>query len=121
MNTKMSGKSNKITLLSFLGSVLAGLLASLCCIGPLVFIFLGISGAAFFTKFEEYRWPLGILAVGFLAVGFFFTYRGGECAPGSSCAVNPGRKKLNKILLWISSVLVAALIFSPDIIGFLLT
>ena len=115
----MADKVDKITVFSFTGSIITGLLASLCCIGPLVFIFLGLSGAAFFAKFEEYRWIFGTLAFGFLAIGFFFTYRGGEdCTPESSCAVNPGRRKINKFLLWITAILVIAFIFSPNILGF---
>ncbi len=35
------------------GSVLGGILASVCCIGPLVFALLGISRAAFAQSFER--------------------------------------------------------------------
>ena len=118
----MADKTEKMTLFASLGSVVSGLLASLCCIGPLVFVILGLSGAAFFTKLEQYRWIFGTIAFGFLAFGFFFAYRGGEeCSPGTSCAVNPGRRKLNKILLWIAAILVVATIFSPNIIGFFMS
>ena len=117
----MADKVDKITVFSFTGSIIAGLLASICCIGPLMFVFLGLSGAAFFAKFEEYRWIFGTLAFGFLAIGFFFTYRGGEdCTRGTSCTINPGRRKLNKVLLWVSAVLVVGFILSPNIIGFFL-
>ena len=37
------------------GSVIGGILASVCCIGPLVFALLGISGAAFAQRFEPLR------------------------------------------------------------------
>jgi mercuric ion transport protein len=37
------------------GSVIGGILASLCCIGPLVFALLGISGAAFAQRFAPLR------------------------------------------------------------------
>lgn len=114
--------SSKSILISSLGSVFAGLLASVCCIGPLVFVLLGLSGAAVFAKFEEYRWVFGTLAVGFLVFAFILVYRGGrDCAPGANCAVNPGRRRLNTILLLVSAVLVAAFIFSPNIIGFFLS
>ena len=117
----MANISEKVTLFSSLGSIVAGLLASLCCIGPLLFVFLGLSGAAFFAKFEGYRWLFGTSAFGFLALGFFFAYRSGQdCAPGSTCAVNPGRKRLNKILLWLTVILVISFIFSPNIIAFFL-
>ncbi len=118
----MMNKVEKIRVFSYLGSVISAVLASICCIGPLVFVFLGLSGAAFFANFEAYRWVFGVIALGFLALGFFFTYRKNkECAPESSCAVNPSRRKLNKILLWVSTVLVVVFIFSPNIIGFFIT
>lgn len=114
----MVDKTEQITVLSTIGSIIAGLAASLCCIGPLAFVILGLSGAAFFVKLEQYRWLFGGVAIGFLALGFFFAYRDiGECAPGSSCEANPKRRKLNRIVLWIAAVLVAAFIFSPNIIG----
>ncbi len=118
----MADKTEKITLFASLGSITSGLVASLCCIGPLVFVVLGLSGTAFFTKFEQYRWIFGTVALGFLALGFFVAYRGEkECAPGTSCAINPKRRKLNKIVLWIAAILVVVFIFSPNIIGFFVT
>ncbi len=118
----MADKAEKITLLSSIGSVISGLLASLCCIGPLVFVVLGLSGAAFFSRLENYRWFFGAVALGFLAIGFFFVYRNGEeCSPGTGCAVSPSGRKLNKLILWIATILVVAFIFLPDIIGFFVT
>jgi len=115
----MDSQIEKTTLYATIGSVLTGILASLCCIGPLVFVLLGLSGAAFFASLEQYRWLFGGVAVGALALGFFFEYRsGGACAPGTSCEVNPRARKLNRIVLWIAAVLVAAFILSPNIIGF---
>ncbi len=118
----MDDKTDKVTYFASIGSILSGLLASLCCIGPLIFVILGLSGAAFFAKLEQYRWIFGTVAIGFLALGFFFTYRNGEeCSPGSSCAVNPKRKTLNRIVLWIAAILVVLFIFSPNIIGIFVT
>ncbi|MBY0413186.1 MAG: organomercurial lyase MerB, partial [Bdellovibrionales bacterium] len=54
----------------FIGGILAGFLALLCCIGPLVLTILGVSGAAVLSKFEFLRVPLTIaIAVLF---GFIF-------------------------------------------------
>jgi len=118
----MADQSEKITYLSSIGSVVAGLIASLCCIGPLVFVILGLSGAAFFVKLEQYRWIFGSIALGFLALGFFLTYRREkECEPGASCTVNPKRRRLNKIILWTATILVIAFIFSPNIIGYFMS
>ncbi len=111
-------KLEKLGVFSSFNAVISAVLASICCIGPLVFVLLGLSGAAFFAKFEQYRWLFGAIAFGFLALGFFFTYRSSEsCAPDTSCATNPIWRKLNKILLWVSAVLVVGFILSPNIIG----
>lgn len=118
----MGDKTDKMTLFASIGSVISGLVASLCCIGPLVFVILGLSGAAFFAKLEQFRWLFGVVALGFLALGFFFVYRKKEeCAPGTSCAISPRKRKLNKIILWIATILLIAFIFSPNIIGFFIT
>lgn len=114
----MSNKIEKITFLSSISSVIAGFVASLCCIGPLIFVIVGLSGAAFFAKLEQYRWIFGGIALGFLALGFFFAYKGGDkCEPGTSCAVNPKRRRLNKFILWTATILVVGFVFSPNIIG----
>jgi mercuric ion transport protein len=118
----MADKTEKITFFASIGSVISGLVASLCCMGPLAFVILGLSGAALSAKLEQYRWLFGAVALGFLSLGFFFAYREKwECVPNASCKVNPKRRKLNRIILWIAAILVVAFIFSPNIIGFFIT
>lgn len=118
----MAEKTEKVTLFASIGSVISSFVASLCCIGSLLFVFLGIGGFAFFAKFKQYDWLFGILALGLLGLGFFFTYRGREeCASDPSCAVNYGKRKFKKIILWISTVLVIGFLISPYILAFLLT
>ena len=45
--------------------ILAGLLASVCCVGPLILTILGVGGAAALSKFEFLRMPM-ILVVAVL-------------------------------------------------------
>ena len=117
----MMNKVEKIRVFSYFGSVISAVLASICCIGPLAFVLLGLSGAAFFAKFEQHRWLFGAIALIFLGLGFYITYRDrGSCEPNTSCTADPGRRKLNKGLLWISAVLVIGFILFPNIIGFFL-
>src|SRR5712691_4804969 len=72
------------------GSVVSGVLASACCMGPLVLSLLGVSGAAFAQRFEPLRPYLLVLTYGLLGGGFYLTYRPGkaDCAPGEVCGMS---------------------------------
>lgn len=111
--------ANKAQKTTLAGSLFTAILASICCIGPLVFAVLGISGAGFILKFEAYR-PLFIsLASVLLGAAFYFTYKkksADECADGSYCA-NPKSDRINKIILWVATGLVFIAIFFPTIIS----
>lgn len=105
------GPSRKWTIASAAGAVLAALGASLCCIGPLVFAVLGIGGASLLVKFEAYRPYFTSATVGFLGLGFYFTYRPRRIAKdaqgGPECACeHPRSNRLSKILLWVATGLV---------------
>ncbi|GIW46913.1 MAG: hypothetical protein KatS3mg078_0790 [Deltaproteobacteria bacterium] len=114
----MDGKSDRLGFFAAIGAMVSGLLASICCIGPLVFVVLGLGGAALFSKLEQYRLPFALASFSLLALGFFFAYRnGGECSQGSDCAVNPRRRRFTRIVLWVAAILVAVFIFLPDIVG----
>lgn len=110
----MTEKTERVALFAIVGSIISGFTALLCCLGPLVFMTLGFGGVAIFTKFEQYRLPIGAVALGLLALNFYLTYRGEEkCTPGSSCTVTLGRKKFNKIMLWALTILVLVFISFP--------
>src|SRR5216684_2435510 len=86
----------------------AAILASTCCLGPLLMVALGFSGAWIgnLTLLEPYR-PL-FIGVGLLAL--FFAYRrifrpARACNPGDVCAV-PQLKTTYKIIFWTVAALV---------------
>lgn len=88
---------------------LAAILASTCCLGPLILVALGFSGAWIgnLTVLEPYR-PLFI---GAAMVAMAFAYRrifrpARACAPGEVCAVAEVRTTY-KVIFWA----VAALVF----------
>jgi mercuric ion transport protein len=89
------------------GSIVGGFLASVCCIVPLVFAVLGISGAAFALRFEPLRPYFLVLTYGLLAGAFYLTYRPAkaECGPGEACAV-PTASRAAKAALWIVGIVV---------------
>jgi copper chaperone CopZ len=97
------------------GAVLAAFAASLCCVGPLLFVALGLGAFSAASVFESMRpWLLGVTAV-FLAIGFYRAYfkRETACASGEACATKPA----NRAGLWIATVLVLAFALSPYYIG----
>lgn len=93
------------------GGVLGAILASACCIGPLVLLTLGISGAwiANLTALEPYKPIFAVIALGFIAAGFRQVYfrKPTVCEPGSYCA-RPSSARITKTALWAALVLVLA-------------
>jgi mercuric ion transport protein len=89
------------------GSVISGVLASACCIGPLAFGMLGISGAALARSFEPFRPFLLILTYGLLGAAFYVAYRPARaaCGPGEACEM-PRVNRAGVVLLWIAAVVV---------------
>jgi mercuric ion transport protein len=103
-----AGKSRNGGYGALLTGGFAAILASTCCLGPLVLITLGASGAwiSNLTLLEPYR-PLFI---GAAVVALFFAYRriwrpATECAPGQVCAL-PSVNRRYKLLFWIVVALV---------------
>ena len=96
---------------------LAAILASTCCLGPLVLITLGFSGAwiANLTVLEPFR-PV---FVGAALVALFFAWRriwrpAATCRPGEVCAL-PKVKTTYKTLFWLIAALVAIALAFPYI------
>jgi mercuric ion transport protein len=87
---------------------LAAILASTCCLGPLVLVMLGVSGAWIgnLTALEPYR-PFFL---GAAALALLFAYRrifrpAAACAPGEVCAT-PRVGRAYRITFWIVAALV---------------
>lgn len=105
---------------ALLAGGLAALLASTCCLGPLVLVTLGFSGAWIgnLTALEPYR-PLFI---GAALVALFFAYRRlfrpvQACNPGEVCAI-PQVRSSYKILFWIVAALVLVALAFPFVVPF---
>jgi mercuric ion transport protein len=95
--------------------ILAAIGASACCVGPLVLLALGISGAwiGSLTALEPYRPILIGLALFFLGLAFYRLYFSRRvCAPGSACA-SPRTLKHQRVAFWIVTGLVLGLISVP--------
>ena len=98
------------------GSLLAGLLASACCLGPLVLGVLGLSSLGLGAALAPLRpWFLGLTAT-FLAIGFYFAYRPRRveaCAPGEACA-KPVSRRNQRVGLWVVTAAAALLASYPS-------
>jgi len=98
------------------GSVLSALLASLCCIGPVVFSIIGAGSLGFAAAFEPYRPYLMAMTVIFLGAGFYFTYRKREVAcEDGNCKVESA-STLVKLTLWVAAAIAVVFMFFPQII-----
>jgi mercuric ion transport protein len=91
------------------GGVLGAFLASACCVGPLVLLTLGVSGAwiGSLTALEPYKPIFALVALAFIGAGLWQVYfrSATVCEPGSYCA-RPSSSRIAKTALWGSLVLV---------------
>lgn len=97
---------------------LAAILASTCCLGPLVLIAVGFSGAWIgnLTVLEPYR-PVFI---GAALVALFFAWRRifrpvDACKPGEVCAI-PQVRHAYKLIFWVVAVLVLIALGFPYVL-----
>ena len=102
------------TVLAGAGGVAAAIGSALCCAGPLVAVFLGLSGAGLAATFEPLRPYFATAAVGGLGYGFYVLRREerNACEPGKPCASPTVRRRM-KLLLWIATVIAVPLITFP--------
>jgi len=91
------------------GGVVGALLASTCCIAPLVLLMLGVSGAWIgnLTALEPYKPIFAGVGLVFIGLGFRQVYfkPKAACEEGSYCA-RPESALVTKSALWLSTVLV---------------
>src|SRR5262249_30234756 len=82
-------------------------MASACCIVPLAFAALGISGAGFALRFEPLRPYLLLLTYGLLGGAFYATYRPARatCSTGERCEPS-APSRMGKVVLWTAAFLV---------------
>lgn len=97
---------------------LAALLASTCCLGPLVLVSLGVSGAWIgnLAVLEPYR-PIFITAA---LVALFFAWKrvfrpAQDCRPGEVCAI-PQVRSTYKVIFWVVVALVVVALGFPYVL-----
>lgn len=95
--------------------VLAAIGASVCCVGPLVLISLGIGGSwvGSLTAMEPYRPVFIVLTLLFLGLAFRELYLVPQvCTPGTPC-VDPRTLRRQRLAFWIVVVLLLGLLAVP--------
>lgn len=114
MNSKQSGAY------SLIASAIAVILASACCIGPLVLVLLGFGGAwmSNLQLLEPFRpFTLGI-AIVFLVLAYRKLWQPvATCESGTVCAV-PRTQRMYKALFWLVALLIVISIAFPYIAPF---
>ena len=99
------------------GGLLAAIVASMCCLGPLVLVTIGVSGAwiSNLTLLEPYR-PVSIgVALVFMGLAWHRIYRApaaADCEPGTVCAL-PQTNRVYRAIFWVVSALVLFLLAFP--------
>jgi len=105
---------SKSSSLAMAGSIFAAILASFCCILPIVFGLTGLTVVGASAAFAAWRPYLLTATFGLLAAGFYFAYRPAktECAAGSGCTI-PATKRSGRVVLWLTTAAVAAFALFP--------
>ncbi len=110
MTDDIAQKQDRKRIVAAAGGVIGAVLASSCCIGPLLLISLGASGAWIgnLSALKTYQPFFVTLALAFLGFGFWRVYGESKqsCEDGSTCAT-PASDQIVKSALWIATVLVA--------------
>lgn len=92
------------------GGLAGAVLASSCCIAPLLLLTLGLGGAwmSNLTILAPYQGYFIVATLAFLGAGYWYVYFKPKqaCDDGSYCA-SPESDRFIKIALWVSTVLIA--------------
>ena len=102
-----SNRSKNPTSWFAFSSVFAAIVASFCCILPIVFALTGFSILGASALFDAGRPYLLGLTFGLLGLGFYFAYRPrkDQCGPGSACAMSATRRS-GRLMLWLATAVV---------------
>ncbi|MFQ5686449.1 MAG: mercuric transporter MerT family protein [Candidatus Scalindua sp.] len=98
------------------GTIVAAILASCCCLGPLILAGLGIGSIGAFSSLEKYRPLFMIVTFAFIGTAFYLTYRkkkNDEC-----CDINKVKMdRIKKIVMWVITAVAVGLMLFPYLYG----
>ena len=112
--TQTNGTRSVWLSLGALGTALGVFSSWLCCLFPLALGSLGVGASALGARLEPFRPYLLVLTAVFLGAGFYQVYRRPpqSCADDKICA-RPRGRRIQRIVLWIITVLAAILVSAP--------
>lgn len=109
-DTKQSNESK----LPLIGGIAVAIGTAVCCVGPLVLLSLGISGAwiGSLTLLAPYRPILIVIVLALFGWAGWQVYRPVErCEPGTACAV-PQVRRNRQIIFWTSALIASVFVTS---------
>jgi len=112
MDTLNTLNRNKTERLSLIGAVLAGGMASACCIGPLIVVLLGLGSASVFVAMEPYRPIFATVTLALLAWVIWKHWQDKKQCAASGCPPK------TPVMLWILGGLSILLLISPSLLPY---
>ncbi|HZC01947.1 MAG TPA: mercuric transporter MerT family protein [Gammaproteobacteria bacterium] len=108
-------KAARKVFVTIVGSIIAALAASSCCVIPLVLFTLGVSGAwiANLTALAPYQPLFVVLTLAFLAWGFWMVYRKPKIVCAEGYCARPISDRIAKTGLWVATVLITIALAFP--------
>lgn len=100
--------------LPLIGAVLAGGIASACCIGPLVVVLLGLGSASAFIALEPYRPIFAAITLALLAWAGWRHWQDRKRCAASGC------RPKKPVLLWVLGALAIFLLVSPSLLPYII-
>ncbi|MDQ6996973.1 MAG: mercuric transporter MerT family protein [Mariprofundus sp.] len=110
MNNTEAKKENT----PLVGAIIAGGLASACCIGPLVVVMLGLGSASAFIAMAPYRPLFGAITLALIVWAGWRHWQGRKVCIANGC---PPKKP---VLLWGLGSLAVLLLISPSLLPYLI-
>ncbi|MFQ5714702.1 MAG: mercuric transporter MerT family protein [Candidatus Scalinduaceae bacterium] len=98
------------------GTIAAAILASSCCLGPLILAGLGMGSIGIFSSLEKYRPLFMIITFAFIGMAFYLTYRkkkGDECCEIKQVKMD----RIKTIALWAITAVAVGLMLFPYLYG----
>ncbi len=110
LNTIKTKKENT----PLIGAVIAGGLASACCIGPLLVVLLGLGSASAFIAMEPYRPVFAAITLVLIGWAAWRYWQGRKVCIANDCPPK------NPVLLWLLGGLAVLLLISPSLLPYLI-